>query len=112
MQIVRVYAGEDGESHFEDLTPDQLTALLPRIGGGPIRLSPLPPDSFHDFRPVHHLQIVVVLSGAVEYVATDGGKRVLVPGDVLVAEDLTGRGHLMRNRSETRFALNLPLLPD
>ena len=27
MQIVRVYTGADGESHFEDLTPEQLAQI-------------------------------------------------------------------------------------
>ena len=38
MQIVRVFSGEDGESHFEDLTTDQLTVLVSRVGDGPVNL--------------------------------------------------------------------------
>ncbi len=32
MRIVRVYSGDDGESHFEDLTPDQLAEIVFPIG--------------------------------------------------------------------------------
>ena len=38
MQIVRVYAGDDGESHFEDLTPEQFAEIVNRVGPGAITL--------------------------------------------------------------------------
>jgi hypothetical protein len=40
----------------------------------------------------------------------DGTKRQLVPGDVLVAEDLTGKGHITRGVGEDpRISLAVPL---
>ena len=40
----------------------------------------------------------------------DGTKRVLGPGDVLLAEDTTGRGHISRAvRGEPRTCLFIPL---
>ena len=36
MQIVRVYTGADGESHFEDLTPEQFAQIVNNLGDGPI----------------------------------------------------------------------------
>ena len=35
MQIVRVYTGTDGESHFEDLTPEQLAQMSTAWGMDP-----------------------------------------------------------------------------
>lgn len=32
IQLVRVYSGTDGESHFEDLTPDHFVDIANRIG--------------------------------------------------------------------------------
>ena len=42
MRIVRVYSGDDGESHFEDLTPDQLADIVFPIGNGDITLGRRP----------------------------------------------------------------------
>jgi hypothetical protein len=56
MQIVRVYTGADGESHFEDVTPEPLARIVNNLGERPhhrelpsfpllLGLSPGPPAS-------------------------------------------------------------------
>ncbi len=110
MQIVRVYSGADGESHFEDLTPDQLAEVVARIGKGPVNLNRRPSPSFSDYHTAPRRQYVVNLSGTAEFETADGSKRRLVPGDVLVAEDLTGHGHIARGIGKTfRVSLAVPL---
>ena len=49
MQIVRVYTGADGESHFEDLTPEQFATMVNNLGEGPITLNCRPSPSFSDY---------------------------------------------------------------
>ena len=49
MQIIRVYTGADGESHFEDLTPEQLALIVNNLGDGPITLNCRPSPSFSDY---------------------------------------------------------------
>ena len=50
------------------------------------------------------------LLGTAEYETADGTKKQLYPGDVLVAEDLTGHGHIARGLGEgQRFILAIPL---
>ena len=97
MQIVRVYSGDDGESHFEDLTPDQFAEIVNRVGEGDINLSRRSSPSYSDYHTAPRRQYVVNLSGIAEFEIADGTKRRLVPGDVLVAEDLTGHGHIARS---------------
>ncbi len=110
MQIVRVYSGDDGESHFEDLTSDQLAEMVNRIGDGPINLNRRPSPSFSDFHNAPRRQYVVNLSGIAEFETADGSVRRLIPGDVLVAEDLTGHGHIARNIGDKfRVSLAVPL---
>lgn len=110
MQIVRVYTGADGESHFEDLTPDQFAALVNRVGDGPIELNRRPAPSFSDYHRAPRRQYVINLSGIAEFETADGTKRRLNPGDVLVAEDLTGHGHIARGiGDEFRVSLAVPL---
>jgi len=110
MQIVRVYSGADGESHFEDLTPDRLSEIVARIGKGPVNLNRRTSPSFSDYHTAPRRQYVVNLSGIAEFETADGSKRRLVPGDVLVAEDLTGHGHIARSvGTEFRVSLAVPL---
>jgi quercetin dioxygenase-like cupin family protein len=50
------------------------------------------------------------MSGIAEFEVADGTKRRLHPGDVLVAEDLTGHGHIARSiGDEFRVSLAVPL---
>jgi hypothetical protein len=53
------------------------------------------------------------LSGVAEFETADGSTRRLFPGDVLVAEDLTGHGHIARSIGEEfRVSLAIPLAED
>ena len=110
MQIVRVYTGADGESHFENLTPEQFAKIVNNLGDGPITLNCRPSPSFSDYHQAPRRQYVVNLSGLAEFETADGSKRRLSPGDVLVAEDLTGHGHIARSIGEEfRVSLAIPL---
>jgi len=34
MKIVRVFSGDDGESHFEDVSPEEMAEIVNRVGAG------------------------------------------------------------------------------
>jgi hypothetical protein len=102
MEIVRIYTGADGRSHFEDV-PVELADL-----GGAGRISARWPGPGVQFREVdgdYHLdfhvaprrQLVVNLSGSVAIEVGGGERRVFGPGSILLAEDTTGQGHISRN---------------
>ena len=110
MQIVRVYSGDDGESHFEELTHGQLAEIVFPIGDGPINLVRRPSPSFSDYHNAPRRQYLVSLGGIAEIETADGSKRRLMPGDVMVTEDLTGHGHTARSIGEEfRVYLTIPL---
>ena len=110
MQIVHVFTGDDGESHFEELTPDQFAEIVNRVGEGDIILNRRPSPSVHDYHNAPRRQYVVNLSGVSEYETADGTVERLMPGDVLIAEDLTGHGHIARNLGDDlRLSLAVPL---
>jgi hypothetical protein len=90
--IIRVYAGDDGESHFEELDP----ASCPIQPAIEMEFRPMPVGYFNDWHPAPRRQYVVSLSGEAEVGIGDGTVRRFRPGDVLVAEDTTGRGHTTR----------------
>ena len=110
MQIVRVYSGDDGESHFVDVSPEEMVAIAKRLGEGDIQLIERQSPSFSDYHTAPRRQYVLHLLGTGEYETADGTKRQLGPGDILVAEDLTGHGHIARGLGEgKRYILAVPL---
>ena len=84
MQIVRVYSGDDGESHFEDLTPEQFAEIVNNVGDGDVNLNSRPSPSFSDYHTAPRRQYVVNMSGTAEFEVADGTVKRLVPGDVLI----------------------------
>ena len=115
MSIVRLYTGEDGRSHFEDIEPE----LEPIPGAWPqdaraVIHSGIVVQRFDPERsnPWHHAPgrvAVFTVTGSVEIEVGDGDKRVIGPGDVLIAEDLTGEGHYTREVGpEARLSLFVP----
>lgn len=100
MKIVRLYTGTDNESHFEEIDIElnfngrlEASALQPAHG---IVFRSAPANHLSDYHPVPKKQYVITLSGEVEIETGDGAIRRFGPGDVMLAEDTTGRGHITR----------------
>jgi quercetin dioxygenase-like cupin family protein len=110
MKVVRVFAGADGQSHFEDIDVAAFAQLAPRVGEGAVRVNQGPATSLSDFHNAPRRQYVVIMSGEMEVEIGDGTKRRFGSGDVLVAEDLTGKGHITRGvGQQPRVSLAVPL---
>ena len=96
MGIFRLYSGNDGESHIEELQltshPDLTT--LHNAKGVVFRASQ--PGYFSDWHNAPRRQYVITLAGEAEIGLGDGTIHRLHPGDVNLAEDLTGHGHTTR----------------
>jgi len=114
MKIVRLYTGADNESHFEDIEVElnnngraKVSELQPTNG---IIFRTAPPTYLSDYHPVPKRQYVITLSGQVEIETGDGTIRRFGPGDVMLAEDTTGRGHITRVvGGEPRHYVFIPL---
>ena len=115
MSVVRIYTGDDGQSHFQEVelpfaprTGSETTPSQPASGVAFMRYQP---GLVQDWHTAPRRQYVVTLSGQVEIQVGDGAVRRFGPGDVLLAEDLTGQGHLTRVvGDEPRTALLVPLV--
>jgi quercetin dioxygenase-like cupin family protein len=103
--IVRVYTGEDGQSHLEEmpLTLQPFVDMEGAYGEG----TPLQQATGVTFRvaPAGYVlqwhcaprrQYTITLAGEAEIEVGDGTVKRIGPGDVLLAEDLTGQGHITR----------------
>jgi uncharacterized cupin superfamily protein len=49
-----------------------------------------------DWHNAPRRQFVITLEGQVDIMASDGTKRRFGPGDIMFADDTTGRGHISR----------------
>jgi hypothetical protein len=115
VKYFRIYTDEEGETHFEDVDiqmEDQnpqsaLSMMYPAIG---IMFRRTPADQFIDWHPAPRRQFVITLSGEAEVEASDGEVRQIGPGTIMLAEDLTGKGHITRGiGAEERISLFIPL---
>jgi quercetin dioxygenase-like cupin family protein len=111
MDIVRLYSGEDGQTHIEwmDLETHPELATLMRAEG--IQFRSTPAGHFIDWHPAPRRQFVITLSGQVEIGLGDGSVHRFGPGHVNLAEDLTGKGHTTRViGDQPRVTATIPLL--
>ena len=120
LSYVRIHCDPDGESHFEDA---QLAFKLVDFAppAPPISVSePLAADSVAvisspagwrgDWHPAPGRQLMFVLAGELEVQVSDGEVRRFAPGDVLLVEDTSGKGHVSEVVGEARaFMVNVPL---
>jgi hypothetical protein len=101
MKITRIYTGKDNQSHFGDtdiLLKDRgkggLMSELMKATGIVFRETAGSYD--YDFHNAPRRQYVVNLEGEVEIELGDGTKRIFRSGDIFLAEDTTGQGHISR----------------
>ena len=100
IRLVRLYTGDDGQSHVSEeqveLAADGHDLVSKWEHATGIRFEETPPHSQLDWHYAPRRQYVVNLEGGVEIEVGDGTKRILGTGDILLAEDTTGQGHISR----------------
>ncbi len=115
MKYTRIYTGDDGQSHFEDLEfelsdrgPAGSFSALWQGPGAIFR--EVEGDYNYDFHNAPRRQFVVNLTGSVDIEVGDGTVRRMEAGSILLAEDLTGQGHISRAvNNEPRTCIFIPL---
>lgn len=101
MIITRIYTGSDGESCFDEIeVPLEdagdiglLSEAFPVTG---IIFRETDGDYNYTWHNAPCRQFVLILDGEVEIEVSNGSKRIFGTGDILLAEDTTGRGHISR----------------
>jgi hypothetical protein len=115
MRIHNIYADAQGESHIRDVDiawarsgstgnisdPVAVLSMAFRTTDGSYDL---------DWHNAPRRQYIVNLEGSVEITTSDGKSRVIGPGEIILAEDTTGKGHLSKAVSGgARRSLIIPL---
>jgi len=101
--ITRLYTGADGQSHASDIQvawkPSTLHASLSESEVVNVRAAQFlrwPAGFVWEGHPASKRQYVIIISGLGEVDVAGGRKVQLAPGRVLLAEDVTGKGHTTR----------------
>lgn len=102
MKITRLYCDKSGETHFEDIEVElrdagEIGRLSKREAATGVIFRTTGADYDYDWHCAPARQYVVMLEGRVEVEASDGEKRVLGPGEILLVEDTWGKGHRSRS---------------
>jgi quercetin dioxygenase-like cupin family protein len=105
MRYVRLFADAEGRSHFEDSetnpeTKHVVDGVPPLLLSGPFPVSEMTiaeqPKDAPSWEPhvAPRRQWLIVMSGRVAVSVSDGERREFEAGDLLLAEDTAGEGHL------------------
>ena len=118
--VTRLYTAADGQSHAEDIDVawrrPQLRAELK--DSEPVKVTNAqflrwPRGFVWAGHPASKRQYVIIVSGRGEVDVVGGKKVQLAPGRVLLAEDVTGKGHTTRvGPDEDLVMLLVPLAPE
>ena len=115
--VTRLYTGTDGQSHAEDAhiawRPAKLRAELNESESVKVTSAQFlrwPRGFVWEGHPASKRQYVIIVSGRGEVDVVGGQKVQLAPGRVLLAEDVTGKGHTTRvGADEDLVMLLVPL---
>lgn len=106
MKYLRLFADDQGESHFEEveaeLTPltysppaPSFDVSAPHDATGYV-FAHMAAGWSSDWHQTPQRQLLFVIAGEIEGTASDGTVRTLGPGTILVMEDTVGKGHAAR----------------
>src|SRR5262245_1517884 len=112
--MTRLYTGQDGLTHAEEIEvklggdPLNQVSEMFKVTGAEIHRAPV--GRVNDWHVAPRRQLVITLSGRGE-IEVAGGKKISVgPGNIELAEDLTGKGHITRVvGNEDRVTIQIPL---
>jgi quercetin dioxygenase-like cupin family protein len=103
----RIYADANGDSHFDTVTVEQRLArgappaapfyVSEDRPASKYRFYSFEPGWIGELHPAPTRQLLACMSGTVEMETTDGTVRRLEPGDLVLLEDTSRKGHVTRN---------------
>jgi len=115
MRIHNLYADENGQSHFRDIEVEWVeerrgSKLSKRLRATGIIFRESPADYDLDWHTAPRRQYIVNLDAGVQITASDGECRVIGAGEVILVEDVTGKGHLSKAiEDKMRHSIFIPI---
>ncbi|WP_432474776.1 cupin domain-containing protein [Amphritea sp. HPY] len=103
---VEIFADTEGETHFREssislTTKSYAPPAIPLAVSSPqkaraVAFLSVPPGWIGDWHPAPAEQFIFILSGNTEVEVSDGEIRQFAEGDIVLAADTTGKGHITR----------------
>jgi len=122
MKITQFSATADGGSHFEEIeipldderqgADGYILMSSEKFSGQDITFVCLPAGLEQDWHPAPTRQLVQLISGSIEVTTTDNEVRQWGAGDVVIAADVTGRGHKTRVIGDSALVMFVPIADD
>jgi hypothetical protein len=115
VKIHRFFTGPDGLTHAEEIEVkfdmgDGGNGLYKFLSNSGAVLRRSPPGRVNDWHTASRRQYIITLSGRAELVLSGGQTLKVGPGDIELAEDTTGKGHITRTvGSEDRISIAIPV---
>ncbi len=115
MRIHNLYEDEDGESHFRDIeiewegesTYSKYSTRLPATG---IIFRETAGSYDLDWHPAPRRQYIINLDAGAKLTASDGESRIIGAGEVILVEDVSGKGHLSQAvDGQLRHSIFIPI---
>ncbi len=115
MRIHNLYTDDAGESHFRDIEIEweeernfsKYSARMPANG---IIFRETAGDYDLDWHPAPRRQYIVNLDAGAKITASDGETRVIAAGEIILVEDIDGKGHLSQSvGGKLRHSLFIPI---
>ena len=121
MRCLRVYSTPDGESHFDEVEIPTFSRQViaeaaafevsAKYAAAGVRFTRVPADAGEvGWHNVPERALVVRLSGSSEYETSDGDRRSVSAGSIVLFEDVEGKGHksLHSPQEQTVLWISLP----
>ncbi|WP_308992419.1 hypothetical protein QLS71_000505 [Mariniflexile litorale] len=114
-KITRVYSDTKGETHFEDLNiplnnKGDIGFLSEAQKANTIIFRKVTETYDYNFHVSPSRQYVILLDGEIEIETSLGDKRTFQSGEILLLEDITGKGHKTKNiKTQVRSSLFIEL---
>jgi hypothetical protein len=115
MRIHNLWVDAQGETHFRDIEVEwkyqglggKMSERLPATG---IIFRETAADYDLDWHPAPRRQYIVNLDAGVQITVSDGETRVIGAGEVLLVEDVSGKGHLSKAvAGQVRRSIFIPI---
>ena len=105
--VTRIYDDINGDSHFEDLEIElndagKIGLLSEPLPARSIIFREVVEDYDYEFHNAPARQFIMLLDGEIEIETSLGIKRIFYPGQVLLVEDVNGKGHRSKNITKAK----------
>lgn len=113
VKFIKIVTGEDQQSHFQEMEIELFEAEYGKLSNSiavkKLIFGEIEGTEMIDWHNPPCRQFIIMLHGSMEIEIGDGTKKIFHEGDVVLAEDTTGQGHITHAASAgTRRYLAIP----